>query len=96
MTMTYKERLKKALSCIKTDEDSIDRLIAYAYYAGREQATREYSREVKKVLKAQKERASSLRYNKLGLYVQGDIDYIRSGDYAGCYQDEFGGDLTDL
>jgi len=97
MAKTYRARLSEALSNItKADVGSIDRLLVYAYYAGREQAARVYAAKVRDVLKEQKERARSLRYNKLGLYVQGNVDYVYSSDYAGSYQDEFGNDLTDL
>lgn len=97
MAKTYRDRLAEALSNItKADVGSLDRLLAYAYYAGREQATRGYADKVREVFKEQKERARSLRYNKLGMYVQGNIDYVYSSDYAGSYQDEVGNDLTDL
>ena len=97
MAKTYRDRLAEALNNFtKADVGSLDRLLAYAYYAGREQAIRAYSAKVREVLKEQQDRARSLRYNKLGLYVQGNLDYVYSSDYAGDYQDEFGNDLTDL
>ena len=97
MAKTYRDRLAEALSNFtEADVGSLDRLLAYAYYAGREQAIRAYSAKVREVLKEQQDRARSLRYNKLGLYVQGNLDYVYSSDYAGDYQDEFGNDLTDL
>lgn len=97
MAKTYRDRLAEALNnFIEADVGSLDRLLAYAYYAGREQATRAYADKVREVLKEQQDRARSLRYNKLGLYVQGNLDYVYSSDYAGDYQDAFGDDLTDL
>ena len=97
MAKTYRDRLAEALNNFtKADVGSLDRLLAYAYYAGREQATRAYADKVREVLKEQQERARSLRYYKLGMYVQGNIDYVYSSDYAGDYQAEFGNDLTDL
>lgn len=44
--MTINERIKKAIENFSCEKDSIDKIIALAYFTGREDATKEYANKV--------------------------------------------------
>lgn len=94
--MTIIERIKKAVDNLDCETDNIDKLIALAYYIGREDATREISDQYNAVLAEQRERADNSRYHKLAHEIIGDIRYIYSGDYAKAMKATFGSDKTKL
>lgn len=94
--MTIIERIKKALDNLDCEEDNLDKLIALAYYIGREEATKEISDKYNAVLAEQRERADASRYHLLAHKIIGDTRYIHSGDYAQDIKTMFGGDKTEL
>ncbi len=95
--MKIKDRVKKAPEAeAGWEKDSIDKLIAIAYYMGRESATREVSDAYRKRLKDQKERADKCGYHEMARKVLGDTNYIYFPDYAGDISDMFGDDETEF
>lgn len=75
---------------------TVEKMIAMAYYMGRESATKEISDEYRALIAAQRERANACRYSKMANAIIGDQDYIYSGDYRGEMTSIFGGDLADI
>lgn len=63
--------------------DTIERLVSYAYYIGREEATRELCDEFSKIIEGQKFRAQQQRYCKMAMSVIGNKTRVYSDDYAG-------------
>ena len=94
--MTINERIKKALKGVDMDQDSVDKLIALAYYKGREDAAKEVCNKTRYLIAEQRKRAAGTRYHRLAASVIGDKDFVYSGDYAGDMQDMFGNDKTEL
>lgn len=94
--MTINERIKKAIENFSGDEDSIDKIIALAYFIGREDATKEISDKVNAVFAEQKERAKACRYSNMAMSVQGDIDHVYSPDYSQGMTTSFASDETNL
>ena len=89
-TMTVKERIERALENREMETDSIDKIIALAYYMGREQAAKEICDNARQIFAEQilhQERAGESRYYKYALRLQGDAEYCRA---------EFGSDRTVL
>lgn len=74
--------------------DDARKLVALAYYMGREAATREVSDRYNAVLAEQRERAAKCRYHNLAMTIQGDVSYLYSGDYSGEMSATFGADET--
>lgn len=96
MTMTIRERVKIALDNCDCEQDNLDKIIALAYYMGREKATREISDKYNAVLAEQRKHAESCRYHKMAAAIVGDTHYIYSGDYSGDMTATFGNDETEL
>lgn len=67
----------------------LEELIRLAYYMGAETEARDHGEKVGRLLKEQKERARKCRYHKLGLYIQGDVDYVYSSNFAGDWSAAF-------
>lgn len=67
----------------------LEELIRLAYYLGAETEARDHGERVDKLLKEQKERARQCRYHKLGLYIQGNVDYVYSPNYAGDWSADY-------
>lgn len=76
------------------DADDARKLIAIAYYMGRESAAREVSDSYTAVLREQLKRANECRYRNMAMAIQGDVHYVYSGDYAGDMTSTFGPDET--
>lgn len=94
--MTVIERIRKAVDNLNCEEDSLDKLIALAYYIGREEATREVSDKYNVVLSKQRERADNCRYHNLAHQIIGSVRYIHTGDYSQDMKTMFGSDETEL
>lgn len=94
--MTVIERIRKAVDNLNCEEDNLDKLIALAYYIGREEATREVSDKYNAVLAEQRERADNCRYHNLAHQIIGSVRYIPTGDYAQTMKSTFGSDETEL
>ena len=76
--------------------DSIDRLIAFAYYMGREEATRQISDRYNALIQDMRGRANACRYSHMANKIIGDRDYLYSGDYGQPFTSTFGKDETNL
>nr|DAG56367.1 MAG TPA: hypothetical protein [Caudoviricetes sp.] len=74
--------------------DDPRKLIAIAYYMGRESAARYVSNQYNKLLTQQLQRAADCRYHNMALSIQGDVKYIYSTDYIGDMTAMFGADQT--
>lgn len=96
MTMTIRERVKMALENCDCEQDNLDKIIALAYYMGREKATREISDKYSAHLAAQHERAEACRYYKMAAEIVGPEKSLYSSDYAGEMTSTFGKDETEL
>jgi hypothetical protein len=94
--MKAKDLIKNVVSSCDLNSDSVEKLIALAYYMGREEATREISDKYNALIKAQHDRANACRYRCMANKIVGDQDHIYSGDYAGEITNLFGGDETQL
>ena len=57
--MTVIERIAECKKCTDFNADTVEKLIALAYYIGREEATREISDKYNAVFKDQKVRANN-------------------------------------
>ena len=99
--MTITDRIKAIISTQHNSDNAdtpatVEKMIAMAYYMGRESATKEISDEYRALIAAQRERANACRYSKMANAIIGDQDYIYSGDYRGEMTSIFGGDLADI
>ena len=94
--MTIIERIEKAIKNYDAEKDSIDKVIAMAYFIGREQATKELSDKIAKVFEEQKKRALKSRYHNIAMNVQGNISYVYSADYSQGMTESFGSDETEV
>lgn len=92
--MTIIERVKTALKADDYDKDSLDKLIAMAYYIGRESATKKVSDNYSELIREQNKRADECRYSRMAHYIVGDKKYIHHADYAGEMTALFGSDET--
>lgn len=63
--------------------DTVERLVAFAYYYGRETATKEVSDTYRAMIKEMRKRAESSRYTTLINEAIGDRNYIVFTDYPG-------------
>jgi len=93
---TVKSRILTALESRDMESDNLEKIITLAYYMGREHVAKEVCDSARKIFSEQKKRALELRYHKLGLTVQGNIDIIYHPDYAGDIISLFGNDKTKL
>jgi len=93
-TMTAKERVLKALENSEFEVDNIDKIIALAYYIGKEQGVKEVCDSAKAIFTEQQKRAAGSRYHNFAMAIQGNINYIYHPDYAGDMTAEFGSDRT--
>lgn len=94
---TVRDRIKEAVYADKDMEsDNLNKLLALAYYMGREEATRETSDKYNAVLEAQRKRAEACRYYKMAAAIIGNFKAVYSPDYAGEMSLTFGDDVTEL
>lgn len=94
---TLRTRVKEAIgNCKDMEDDSLDKLLAIAYYMGREEATREVSDKYNAHLAAQHERAEACRYYKMAAAIVGPEKFLYCPDYAGEMSATFGNDATEL
>lgn len=76
------------------EKDDPRKLIAIAYYMGRESADREVSDMYNAHLARQRKRAEKCRYYRMALDIVGPERYLYSPDYAGDMTAIFGSDET--
>ena len=87
--MTVLEKVKTCVNNLECDKDCVEKLIALAYYIGKEEATRDISDKYN-------ERANACRYKHMAHFVIGDTKFIYSPDYAGDMTEAFGSDETNI
>ena len=76
--------------------DDTRKLMAIAYYMGRESASRAVSDMYNALLRQQLSRADKCRYRHMAHAIQGDVKYIYHSDYSGDMTAIFGADETNL
>ena len=94
--MTIKQRIKKCLQSFNCDEDNLEKIVAIAYYIGKEKATKEVSDAYKTLLEEQRKRAENCRYHNMAAEIIGDKKYIYFPSYSGEMSAIFGEDDTIL
>lgn len=92
--MTIEERILKAIKNMDCETDNTDKIIALAYYMGREAAAKEICDKAHDIFMQQRRAADYCRYHHLARDVQGNITHIYHPDYSGAMMDEFGDDIT--
>lgn len=95
--LTVRDRIKEAVYADKDmEQDSLNKLLALAYYMGREEATKEVSDQYNAVLAEQRKRAEACRYYNMATKIIGNVKAVYSSDYAGEMTLTFGDDPTEL
>ena len=93
---TIKERVEQALNNLNCDVDDVNKVIALAYYMGRESATKEVSDDYTALIRAMRQRADECRYNRMAHGIIGTKNYIYHGDYDQAMTNTFGNDETNI
>lgn len=93
--MTIIERVKECVNNLECEKDTTEKLIALAYYIGKEEATREVSDAYTKLIREQRKRAAECRYKHMAEKVIGSQNYIYFGDYDMAMTGIFGSDPTE-
>lgn len=93
--MTYKELLKIALKDQWNWEENPEslKLMQYAYYAGKERATKIICDKASEIFAEQRKRAKECRYHKMAEQIIGGQTMIYSPHYSGDFQEAFGDDI---
>lgn len=94
--MTVIERVRQCVESLDCEKDNTEKLIALAYYIGREEATRETSDKYKKLIREQRAKANACRYKHMANEIIGKADYIYCPDYSGDMTATFGSDDTEI
>lgn len=94
--MTIIERVKECINNLECEKDSVEKVIALAYYMGLEKGTRQTSNEYKKLIQQQRERAENCRYKHMANAVIGDQNYIYCSNYDMAMTGIFGSDETEF
>ena len=93
--MTYRELLKTALQqTVDEESDEVLKLMAFAYYAGREQSAKNICDKARAIFAEQRERARQCRYHQMAEQIIGKQTHIYSPDYSGDYTMTFGDDVV--
>ena len=82
--MTTYERVKKALESYNFDDENgngVNELIAYAYFLGKCEKSKELCDKAHSIFGEQHNRANSCRYHKLAEDVVGRQTILYDGDY---------------
>lgn len=94
--MTVIERVKECVKSLECEKDTTEKLIALAYYIGKEEATREVSDAYTKLIQEQRKRADKCRYKHMAEKIIGSQNYIYFGDYDMAMTGIFGSDDTKI
>ena len=94
--MTIIDRIQAALHKVDYERDDIEKLIALAYYIGREEATHRVADAYTAHIAKQHERALASRYYRMAYEIVGPEEYIYMSDYSGIMTETFGDDETEL
>jgi ABC-type enterochelin transport system substrate-binding protein len=92
--MTLIERVKVALDNADYEKDTIDKLINFAYFMGRETAVKELADKYTALIDEQRARAVQCRYSNMAMKVIGDKRFIYASDYRQDMTGLFGSDET--
>lgn len=82
--MTTYERVKQALSNYNFDDENgngVNELIAYAYFLGRCEKSKELCDKTHSIFERQRNRAEKCRYHKMANDIIGKQTFIYDGDY---------------
>ena len=96
-TTTY-ERVKQALRNYDFDDETgngVDELIAYAYFLGKCEKSKELCDKIRALLEEQHNRANECRYHKMANDIIGKQTFIYDGDY-GQWINMFAHDKTEI
>lgn len=83
-TTTTHERVKQALANYDFDDETgngVDELIAYAYFLGKCEKSKELCDKIRALLEEQHNRANECRYHKMANDIIGKQTFIYDGDY---------------
>ena len=94
--MTIKERVMQCVENLDCENDTIEKLVALAYFMGKEEATKEVSDAYTELIRGQIKRAVNCRYNYMAMEVVGKTDHIYFPDYGGDMTGIFGSDETEI
>lgn len=99
--MTVKEKIMSIVDAPNQDGYDMDiddwrKLVAMAYYIGRESAVREISDMYNAHIAEQKKRADACRYSHMAHAVVGEKNYLYHPDYCMEMTTLFGSDETNL
>ena len=86
--MTYNDKLEQALHGVGED-DKINDIICFAYYAGQKKATKEICDKHAEIMKIVRKRARATRYHRMAEAILPPSDIIYSAAYAGDYTEVF-------
>ena len=82
--MTTYERVNKALESYDFDDENgngVNELIAYAYFLGKCNKSKELCDKIRALLEEQHNRANECRYHKMANDIIGKQSFIYDGDY---------------
>lgn len=82
--MTTYERVKQALSNYNFDDENgngVNELIAYAYFLGRCEKSKELCDKTHSIFERQRNRAEKCRYHNMANDIIGKQTFIYDGDY---------------
>lgn len=82
--MTTYERVNKALESYDFDDENgngVNELIAYAYFLGKCNKSKELCDKIRALLEEQHNRANECRYHKMANDIIGKQTFIYDGDY---------------
>lgn len=97
MASTLKNRIIQIVNDCDMDGDTLERLVCYAYWMGREDGVRDMSDKTTALIQQQKERAEACRYHNMASDIIGiDRDYIYHPDYSSDMTIEFSNEETNL
>ena len=91
-TKTCLERIKEIVKTADMGQDSMEKLVALAYWYGREYATRKVSDLYAEHIAQQHRRAEECRYAKMAERIVGKEAYLYTSDYSMYMTDLFGSD----
>ncbi len=80
------EKIHEMVKTADMSQDTVERLVAMAYWHGREQATQEIIDEHNAIIGGMRERAEGCRYHNMAAEI--------IGQHAGIYSDDYAGDMT--
>jgi hypothetical protein len=91
------DKVNELVSQNGPEPSTLEQLVVFAYYMGREEATKRICDEHNRRIKVMRDRANAMRYYKLASSVIGaEGSMIYSSDYAGDVISTFGNDEVDF